>query len=121
MFELSTMNLREHPPMRYRGGNSWPLTWVWRGVGENKHPTGEVGVLQEVRPTVVAGDRFYLIIEYEGAEYMGGLLIQDYSFVSTSTICYLSIAAGAFGKSATSTLRRFDRVLITTRCNLDPP
>jgi hypothetical protein len=75
------MQLRHHPLMSYRGVPNWPPVWVWRGIGENKRPKGEVGILKNVTPSRLAGrHRCFLVIEYEGATYMGCLLFNEHSF-----------------------------------------
>lgn len=75
------MRLREHPLMTYRGLRSWPPTWTWVGGSDNRYPTGEVGILKEVKPSrIEPADRIFLHIEYEGASYIGCLLIDDRPF-----------------------------------------
>lgn len=70
------MKLRDHPLVR----PSWPPAWWWRAGGKKKHPKGEVGRLKEVQPySIQPPDRFYLIMEYAGAEYLGVLLVEDYA------------------------------------------
>ena len=73
------MMLRNHPLMNYRGLNNWPPVWTWRGgEGEDRRPRGEIGILRDVfLSRVEPRSRVYLIVEYEGAEYMGCLLFSD--------------------------------------------
>jgi hypothetical protein len=74
------MKLRAHPLMSYRGVSNWPPVWV----GTNRrHESlkGEVGVLKDVVSSKTEGaNRFFLVIEDEGLQYVGCLLFQDYSF-----------------------------------------
>jgi hypothetical protein len=75
--ELSIMKLRDHPLLC----RTWPPAWWWRAGAESKNPRGEVGVLRDVRPySIQPADRFYLIMEDDGAEYLGILLVEDYAF-----------------------------------------
>ena len=75
------MKLRNHRLASYDGVRTWPPAWWWRGGDDNKHPLGEVGILKEVIPcSVKPANRCYLIMEYEGAEYMGVLRFDSYSF-----------------------------------------
>jgi hypothetical protein len=81
--EPPTMKLRDHPLMSYQGLPNWPPTWTWIGGEENKHPKGEVGILQDVMlSTFQPSNRCYLIVEHERAAYMGCLLFDDASFCS---------------------------------------
>lgn len=74
------MELRNHPVMFHYGGvPNWPPSWVWIGGEENKHPKGEMGCLQRVNLSM-APPRCYLVMEYDGAEYMGCLLFDDRVF-----------------------------------------
>ena len=59
--------------MNYRGLTSWPPIWTWRGgPGEDEGARGEVGILRDVfLSRVEPRSRVYLIMEYEGTEYMG--------------------------------------------------
>ena len=77
------MELRHHPLMSYRGLPNWPPIWLWRCGAEDKHPEGEVGNLKSVLLSGFEGfSRCYLIIDYEGAEYVGRLLFDDGPFCS---------------------------------------
>jgi hypothetical protein len=75
------MQLRNHPLMSYGGMPNWPPIWTWIGGEENKHPRGEIGILKEVRLSKVEpSNRFFLIIEYDEAAYIGSLSFDDPSF-----------------------------------------
>jgi hypothetical protein len=75
---LSLMKLRDHPDISYKGFRSWPPMWVWRGGDRYTHAVGEVGVLKQVLPlTTDPCDRCFLIIEHDGQEYRGVLLVED--------------------------------------------
>ena len=75
------MLFRDHPLMTYRGIRSWPPVWTWVDGPENKHPSEEVGILQEVLPSdVEPADRCFLYIEHEGLTYVGCLMIEDHDF-----------------------------------------
>jgi hypothetical protein len=75
------MVLRDHPLMRYHGLPNWPPTWSWTGGLNNKHPTGEIGILKSVElSNVQPADRCFLTIEHEGSSYMGCLLFDDHAF-----------------------------------------
>jgi hypothetical protein len=75
------MQLRNHPLMSYGGMPNWPPVWTWIGGEENKQPRGEIGILKEVRlAKVEPSNRFFLIIEYDEASYIGSLSFDDPSF-----------------------------------------
>lgn len=74
------MKLRGYPLISHNGTPSWPPAWWWTGPGNNRYPRGEVGILKQVLPcSIKAADRCYLIMEHEGAEYLGILVFQDYA------------------------------------------
>src|SRR5262249_8716865 len=74
--------LRDHPLMVYKGIRSWPPVWVWRrGNKPTNSRRGEVGILRDVIPSVLQpSDRFFIIMEHQGAEYIGVLLLSDAAF-----------------------------------------
>ena len=74
--------LRDHPLMVYKGIRSWPPVWVWRrGNKPTNSRRGEVGILRDVIPSVLQpSDRFFIIMEHLGAEYIGTLLLDDAAF-----------------------------------------
>jgi hypothetical protein len=97
------MKLRGYPLLSHNGTPSWPPTWWWKGAGENKNPTGEVGILKQVLPcSIKAADRCYLVMEHEGTEYFGILAFQDYAYVSKSTVCCVAFVGGPFRRLARS-------------------
>jgi len=75
------MELREHPLLSYRGLASWPPVWLWVDGQEDKKPKGEIGKLREVRLSIIEPpNKCFLLINYEGATYIGCLLINDLAF-----------------------------------------
>jgi hypothetical protein len=82
------MKLRDHPLMSYHKIHNWPAAWTWIDGSEDKHPTGEIGVLRMVllaktRPA----DRCFLLISYEGSCYLGCLLVEDQVFCRQIPSC----------------------------------
>src|SRR5918995_1654865 len=72
------MKLRDHPLISYREVPCWPPTWLWRGGQNLPCPYGEVGILKEVTlSTIEPCSMCFLIMEHEGAEYMGVLKFGD--------------------------------------------
>ena len=73
------MKLRHHPLMTYYGAHSWPPAWSRRRDScENTRPTGEVGILKDVLPSTVPAQKIcFLVIEHDGGEYTGALLLDD--------------------------------------------
>ena len=68
------MKLRDHPLVSCREVPSWPPTWLWRGGKNPPCPYGEVGILKEVMlSTIQPCSMCFLIMEHEGAEYVGVL------------------------------------------------
>jgi hypothetical protein len=72
------MQLREHTSMFYRGSRVWPPLWV--SAESANRPRGEVGVLKEVRTYCGKSGETYLIIEHDGTQYAGCLLLDDEIF-----------------------------------------
>jgi len=84
------MKLRNHPLKSCGGLRNWPPTWSWIG-GENKsHPSGEAGVLTEVKTYYPTGqtfglplNRIFLFIEYDKSRYVGGMSFEDAAVCKT--------------------------------------
>jgi len=75
------MLLRDHPLFNHRGVRSWPPVWTWISGLDNEHPVGEIGVLRDVhRSNIEPADRCFLYIDFDGASYVGCLLIDDTAF-----------------------------------------
>jgi hypothetical protein len=72
------MQLRKHPLLSYRGSPVWPPIWVSVESGKKAH--GEVGLLNQVRCYPDQAGEAYLIIDHEGAQYAGCLLLDDKIF-----------------------------------------
>ena len=80
------MELRNHPLISYRGLPAWPPTWSpAKPKSDLKSLRGEIGWLEYVLPSPL-NDRCYLVIQHEGAPYVGCLFIKD------STFCTLLVA-----------------------------
>ena len=72
------MLLRDHPLLTYRKNREWPPVWVYCGGLYDTHPRGEDGILKTVYLSVVKpSTSCYLIMEHDGAEYMGTLFVND--------------------------------------------
>ena len=77
------MLLRDHPLMMYRRLPNWPPVWSWTDGLENHHPKGEVGTLKAVfQSAMQPPNRCFVLISYEGSEYLGCLLFDDQAFCS---------------------------------------
>ena len=75
------MLLRDHPLISYRGIPSWPPAWTWIDGGEDKHPTGEIGILRTtLLSKIQPANRCFLLISYEGSSYIGCLMFEDTGF-----------------------------------------
>ena len=75
------MLLRDHPLFNHRKVPSWPPTWTWVSGLDNKHPLGEIGILRDVLPSrIKPADRCFLYMDFDGASYIGCLLIDDIAF-----------------------------------------
>jgi len=75
------MLLRDHPLLNHRGVPSWPSSWTWISGLDNDHPVGEIGILRDVQlSNIEPADRCFLYIDFDGASYIGCLLIDDTAF-----------------------------------------
>ena len=79
------MLLRDHPLFKHRGVPSWPPTWTWVSGTDNKQPIGEIGILRDVyRSKIEPADRCFLYMDFNGASYLGCLLIDERVLPSNS-------------------------------------
>jgi hypothetical protein len=74
------LNLRDHPLLSFAGRRSWPPIWSWIGGDPDQYLKGEIGVLREARHPPGRAQKCFLVMEHEGALYMGCLLIGDHTF-----------------------------------------
>lgn len=74
------MELRKHPFMLYRGISIWPPAWRWTFGGSNFHPTGEIGMLENIRQSAVDPDKCFLMMSYGGSRYFGRLQFDQKGF-----------------------------------------
>src|SRR5262245_26402755 len=75
------MLLRNHPLFNHRGVPSWPPAWTWVSGLDNKHPMGEIGILRGVVPSMIEpAERCFLYIDFDGASYIGCVLLDDTTF-----------------------------------------
>jgi hypothetical protein len=73
--------LRDHPLMSRNGVPNWPPSWTWIRGQKQQHPKGEVGILKAVLPSKIKPeDRCFLLISYQGSEYLGCLLFDNRTF-----------------------------------------
>jgi hypothetical protein len=75
------MLLRNHVLLNHRGVPSWPPAWTWVAGLDNKHPRGEIGFLRDVRRSnIEPADRCFIYMDFDGASYLGCLLIDNTAF-----------------------------------------
>ena len=74
------MELRKHPFMLYRGISIWPPAWRWTFGGSNFHPTGEIGMLENIRQSAVDPDKCFIMMSYGGSRYFGRLQFDQKGF-----------------------------------------
>lgn len=77
------MQLRNHPLMSLNGISNWPPEWMWADGLRNTHmhPEGEVGILDDVRQSIVRPDSsLFLTIKHNGSVYLGRLTFDNQEF-----------------------------------------
>jgi len=74
------MLLRDHPLMSYRGARNWPPAWIWTDGKERVSARGEIGILIEVRRSVITTNSLFLGMRHQESEYLGCLLFDDPAF-----------------------------------------
>jgi len=76
------MKLRDHPLMSYRGVRNWPPVWVGIAGEKRRRPSGEIGILREVRygRDPLGRSRLHLLITHKQSPYLGTLLFDDRAF-----------------------------------------
>lgn len=79
-FDGMSIELRNHPMMSFRGRRNWPPEWVQTPTQNSDTATDEVGILQEVCPSVLDPSRCYLIIIHDQKKYIGVLRFDSSEF-----------------------------------------
>jgi hypothetical protein len=75
------MELRDCPFIFHGSIGNWPPVWVRKGEHANETLRGEIGILKEVRASILKPyQRCFLIMEHDGAEYVGCLLFRDRAY-----------------------------------------
>ena len=75
------MKLRDHPLLSCKGVSSWPPKWLWGGGRRYVLARGEVGVLKDAMlSSIEPYEKCFLIMEHEGRQYIGTLMLGDFSF-----------------------------------------
>jgi hypothetical protein len=76
------MKLRDHPLMSCHGVSNWPPVWTQASTRTKpKIIRDEVGTLRYIHAyDNPASNKCYLVIEYEGDNYLGALLFGDATF-----------------------------------------
>ena len=87
------VHLQNHPLMVFRGYSVWPPIWVDHTGTSESIPSGEVGVLRQVRCYPDNPRRIFLTMEYEGKDYTGCLLM-EYEFSCESIVKLLEGCTG---------------------------
>lgn len=78
------MRLRHHPKLRWKGSSTWPPELGGSYGPGTRFPTGEEGVLKEVRlldADRIGPARLELDVKYEGHTFSGNLLSEDPKFL----------------------------------------
>jgi hypothetical protein len=79
------MELRDHPGMTYHGISNWPPVWTRARSNDIRTLRGEIGTLTYVYSNCDGSHKCYLIIDYEGEQYIGCLLFNDRAFCGEIT------------------------------------
>jgi hypothetical protein len=77
------MELRRHSLMSFGGIPTWPPPeWVWASGLRNVfiYPKGEVGVLENVRRSIVSDKCLFMTMIHHGSIYLGRLNFNDEDF-----------------------------------------
>src|ERR1043165_7584902 len=77
-----SMQFRDHPLLSYKGLPTWPPMWVGRDPAVKVRLDGEIGILREVKTYDLSSKTCFLVIDHDGASYMGCLFIDDKVFRS---------------------------------------
>jgi len=82
--------------MSLNGIRNWPPEWIWASGLRNAfiHPEGEIGVLENVRQSIVNPDRcLFITMIHHGSHYLGRLNFDQEEFcyqLKTNYGCYIT-------------------------------
>ena len=74
------MQLCKHPCMAHGWISLWPPHWIWTSGGENTHPEGEIGLLEDVRQSTIDANACFLTMNHADASYVGRLHFDHQGF-----------------------------------------
>ena len=77
------MELRRHSLMSFGGVPTWPPEWIWASGLRNVfiYPNGEMGILENVRRSIVSPDKcLFITMIHHGSIYLGRLNFDDEEF-----------------------------------------
>jgi hypothetical protein len=83
--DKSSLKLRDHPLLKYRGAQNWPPVWTRGTKGMVNTVKGEVGVLKEVYYDAGRSNKCFLVIDYQLQSYMGCITCSTRSFCTQLT------------------------------------
>ena len=74
------MQLRDHPLMTRKSGDTWPPKWTTTRLNKDDKPIGEVGILEDVLMSNLIDNKIFMWMQWEGVWYMGLLSFDDRIF-----------------------------------------
>jgi hypothetical protein len=74
------MELRSHPRMSFQGVRNWPPAWTSTSGTLTTLPTGEIGVLEQVKLSVIDPSTCFIMMSQDGNYYIGRLTFDDQEF-----------------------------------------
>ncbi len=74
------MQLRDHPLVLKHDRSIWPPIWTNTRLNKKDKPRGEVGILRQVLMNETFDTQCFLMIEYNGNQYMGCLNFSQAGF-----------------------------------------
>ncbi len=78
--DKSSLKLRDHPLLKYRGVQNWPPVWTRGTKGIIKTVKGEGGFLKEVYYDAGTSNKCFLVIDRQLQSYMGCITCPTRSF-----------------------------------------
>ena len=76
------MQLRNHPFMALNGVPNRPPKWIWADGFRNVfiHPTGEIGVLENARQSIVSDKCLFIMMLHQRSTYLGRVIFDHEQF-----------------------------------------